>query len=83
MYLYSDSKDGVVLTKNNLDEVDVSSTLVFIVHGWTASANESWVQNLRQAYLKKENYNVVEVDWSKPADKLYTISAGYIDDMGT
>lgn len=82
LYLYSSSKDGVVLTKDNLDEVDVSSTLVFIVHGWTASVNDSWVIKLRQSYLKKENYNVVEVDWSKPADKVYTISAGYVDDLG-
>lgn len=82
LYLYTSTKNATLLTKDNLDEVDVSSTLVFIIHGWTATINATWVKELTQAYLKEKNYNVVQVDWAKPANKTYTESAGYVDEIG-
>lgn len=82
LYLYTNSQNATVLTMDNLDEVDVNTMLVFIVHGWTATINATWVQELTQAYLKEKKYNVVQVDWSKPANKTYSQSAGYVDDIG-
>lgn len=82
LYLYTNSKNGTVLTSENLDNVDVKSILVFIIHGWTATINATWVKELTQAYLKEKNYNIVQVDWSKPANKTYSESAGYVDDIG-
>lgn len=82
MYLFSKSHNCSKLTPNNLNEIDFNSTLVFIVHGWTSSANQSWMLEMTQAYLDRGNYNVITVDWSKAADQVYSISAGYVNHIG-
>lgn len=82
LYLYSNSKNGIVLTKDNLNEVDIASTLVFVIHGWRTTVNTTNIKDLLNAYLKKGNYNVVQVDWSKLAFKTYPESAVYVKDIG-
>ncbi|XP_049940129.1 pancreatic triacylglycerol lipase-like [Schistocerca serialis cubense] len=39
----------------------------FIVHGWMSSLNSTTVQNLKDAYLKAGDVNVVAVDWGSLA----------------
>lgn len=55
---------------------------MFVVHGWSAGINATWVKEITKGYLNKGNYNVVVVDWSKIANKPYSTAAGYVDDIG-
>lgn len=70
------------MTYDNIKEVNGSIPLVFIIHGWKDSANNTWVEEIAQAFLKKGSYNIVVVDWLKPADREYYVAAGYVDDVG-
>lgn len=81
-YLYNYAVNGSQITTDDLEMVDVSLPLVFIVHGWSSAANDSFVEELTDAYLSKGEYNVVPVDWSSPADDFYTDSAEYTRDVG-
>lgn len=47
----------------------------FIIHGYTDSTNLTWVKNMTEALLRSGDFNVIAVDWKKPAFKLYSISA--------
>lgn len=82
LYLYTNSINGIALTENNLQEVDVNSNTVVVIHGWSASINHTWVREITVGYLNKGNYNVIVVDWSKIAAELYTVALGYVDDIG-
>lgn len=82
-YLYNNyAANGTLLTPDNLDDVDVSLPFVFIIHGWTSAANDTFVLELADAFLSKGDYNVIAVDWSTHADRLYTESAEYTRDVG-
>ncbi|XP_044265372.1 uncharacterized protein LOC123011801 [Tribolium madens] len=84
-----------LFTKNhpeNYTEIDPSSPeelaeakvpLVFIIHGWTENREREWYEDLKNAFLtRKEDYYVVQVDWSDPADQIYTISSWNTKDVG-
>lgn len=81
-YLYNYANNGTLLTGDNLDVVDVSLPFVFIIHGWTSAANDTFVSELTDAFLSKGDYNIIPVDWSTPADDFYTQSAEYTQDVG-
>uniref|UniRef100_T1HDD7 Lipase domain-containing protein n=1 Tax=Rhodnius prolixus TaxID=13249 RepID=T1HDD7_RHOPR len=55
------------LNLENLEEMKSFKPLAVIVHGFSASANMSWVRKLETALLKKEDTNVISVDWQKGA----------------
>lgn len=59
----------VQLSLNNLEELDVRKPTYFLVHGKGASRNSSWYDEVTEAYLKKGDYNVVQVDYSRPASQ--------------
>lgn len=82
LYLYTNSINGLLLTENNLDQVEVNSKIVVVIHGWSGSINHTWIREITKGYLDKENYNVILVDWAKIASQLYTTALGYVDDIG-
>ncbi|EFA06789.1 Vitellogenin-2-like Protein [Tribolium castaneum] len=84
-----------LFTKNhpeNYTEIDPSSPeelaeakvpIVFIIHGWTENREREWYEDLKNAFLtRREDYYVVQVDWSDPADQIYTISSWNTKDVG-
>lgn len=57
--------------------------IVFIIHGWTENRDREWYEDLKNAFLtREENYYVVQVDWSDPANQIYTISSWNTKDVG-
>lgn len=54
----------------------------FIIHGWSDCADAEWYPYLRKEFLKKDDMNVIEVDWRDPAGALYPVSAVYTKEVG-
>lgn len=47
-----------------------------ITHGWLSKESTGWLQNLKDAYLKNTECNIINVDWSFLADNpIYPWSA--------
>jgi len=44
----------------------------FIIHGFTHSAHEPWVQSMKDELLKHDDMNVIAVDWRQGAGFPYT-----------
>lgn len=70
-FLFNNEFYNIQIDDSSLDLVDTSLPIIFIIHGWVAGSNDSWVSELSDAYLKKENCNVINVDWSGPAGNFY------------
>lgn len=54
----------------------------FIIHGWSDCADAEWYPYLRKEFLKKDDMNVIEIDWRDPAGALYPVSAVYTKEVG-
>ena len=50
----------------------------FIVHGFTQNGQSAWVKEMAQELLRKENMNVIVVDWGPGSSvlNLYDAAAG-------
>lgn len=73
--------------KNFIQPLDTSKLnpsypVVMITHGWTDAGDASWIQNLTNAYLEQGNYNIIAVNWHKPADENYVSSAANTKSVG-
>ncbi|KAJ3648993.1 hypothetical protein Zmor_020757 [Zophobas morio] len=78
---------------NNFTEIDPSNPkelnnptapIIFIIHGWTETREKEWYEDLKNAFLIRNNESyVIQVDWSEPADQLYTISSWNTKDVGS
>lgn len=53
-----------------------------IIHGWTDSASAEWYKAIVEEYLKKDDIEVIGIDWKKPASALYPFSVKYTRDVG-
>ncbi|KAK3089709.1 hypothetical protein FSP39_005811 [Pinctada imbricata] len=42
-----------------------------VIHGYMSDATEDWVLNISNLYLKREDVNVIAVDWKSGANKIY------------
>lgn len=69
LYNRESYRNGVQLTDDNLNLVNKTKPLHFLIHGWIASRNTSWFIEATDAYLNKGDYNVIQVDWSEPASQ--------------
>lgn len=67
---------------DNLDYVDLSLPLAFIIHGWEDDSNDTWVEDLTDLYTKNGEYNVITVDWAEPADMFYVASVEDVRAVG-
>lgn len=73
--------------QNFVQPIDVSKMnpsypVIMIVHGWTDAGNASWIQNLTNAYFEHGDYNIISVNWQKPGDKNYAVSAKNTKEVG-
>lgn len=64
------------------DTIRPEQPFKLIIHGWTDCADSDWYDYFKNEYLSKGDYNVIMVDWSKPASALYPLSAVYTTDVG-
>ncbi|XP_008548048.1 phospholipase A1 [Microplitis demolitor] len=68
--------NGSVLYTDNADSIKNSGyspqrPTKFITHGWKSSALSTGLINLKNAYLKKYDYNVILVDWEPMASSTF------------
>ncbi|XP_043464783.1 phospholipase A1-like [Leptopilina heterotoma] len=68
-----------VLSKSRFDK---NRPTVFITHGFMASANGTSVTLVRDAYLNKQDYNVITVNWSPLSVGSYTIARLMVISVG-
>ncbi|RZC37568.1 Pep M12B propep and/or Lipase domain containing protein, partial [Asbolus verrucosus] len=79
-YLFTEKnpEDPIQLDGKNLKtNVQNADEIVFLIHGWTQNRTYQWYADLKNAYLSRKDkvYNIIEVDWAKPAAQPYSISA--------
>ncbi|XP_038107065.1 pancreatic lipase-related protein 2 isoform X1 [Culex quinquefasciatus] len=68
---------------NVSDCFDPSLPTKFVIHGWRNSINSAVCQQVKNAYLKRQDVNVFVVDWSPLAsDTFYFRSASATRDVG-
>lgn len=82
-YLRNREVDNAVqLTNENLDLVNSSKPIRFLIHGWLAARNTTWYIEATDAYLNKGDYNIIQVDWADPASHEYDFSANCTKPVG-
>lgn len=68
-------KKNVTITQNNISAVEPSKPVKVIIHGWTESSDSNeYYKPLTDAFLKKGDFNIITVNWSKPAHDSYPVS---------
>ncbi|GLV32690.1 uncharacterized protein CBL_00603 [Carabus blaptoides fortunei] len=84
LYTRQNPTNYIQLITGNLTAANIDPTkpFKFIIHGYLNDAGLPWVLKMKDAYLKKGDYNVIGVDWSKPALDLYPTSVIYTRDVG-
>lgn len=77
-------KERVLLKRSYLKSspVNPDHEVKFIIHGWMENSNRTYVRALTNAYLRRGEYNVIAVDWARPAQFDYTISARNTKSVG-
>jgi pimeloyl-ACP methyl ester carboxylesterase len=64
MYTRSNQNLGQTFTHTTVPSVFVGSRrTVFLIHGWNSDGTSSWLHSMKNAFLTKEDINVVIVDW--------------------
>lgn len=44
-----------------------SNDVIMATHGWLSGESTEWLQNIMKSFLKKDDFNVILVDWSELA----------------
>lgn len=82
-YLYARNQTELQITSANICEIkNTLNDFKFIIHGWIAAHNNSWVTELTNAYLKSGDYNVIHVDWSRLAAEPASVAIENAEDVG-
>jgi len=64
MYTRTNRNAGQVFTQNTVPAAYVASRrTVFIAHGWNSDGTSPWMATMKNAFLDREDINVVNVDW--------------------
>lgn len=83
-WLYTPDNQHVYteLRKGNFKGIQINNTLPLkvLIHGYMNSAANNWMQDVKNAYVKKY-CNVILVDWSPLANKIYPEAKDYIKDV--
>lgn len=66
----------------DISTINPSYPVIIITHGWTDSGRASWIQNLTNAYFEHGKYNIIAVNWQKPANEDYATSVKNINCVG-
>lgn len=74
--------EEVKLNKQNLYLLENELSINFLIHGYNKSRKTQWVEAATQAFLSKENYNIIQVDWFEPAHQEYEISTNNTEIVG-
>ncbi|KAI4492139.1 hypothetical protein M0802_010036 [Mischocyttarus mexicanus] len=68
-----ENPDGIIISKGNLTIFDafkkprISRSVIFLVHGFLSTPNDTNLYNLAQALLKKDDFLIMSLDWKTGA----------------
>lgn len=83
-WLYTPDNQHVYteLRRGNIKGILINNTLPLkvIIHGYMNNVANKWMQDVKNAYVKK-HCNVILVDWSSLAYKIYPEAKDYIKDV--
>lgn len=71
----SDSYNDYRFDESKLYSLDPSKPLKYIVHGWMENGRKARYKDMAEEFLRNGDYNVMRVDWYKPALYSYPASA--------
>ena len=71
--LYNSLTSGKSISVNNVKGFIEKAPTKLIIHGLFNNALNQWVIDLKDAILRKENVNVITVDWSDGNRNLYAV----------
>lgn len=72
----------ITLNPSNPVQLNTSKRIVFIVHGWTENRRKLWYNEIKNAFLRKDDVYVVQVDYEKPASQNYVDAVSAVPDVG-
>jgi hypothetical protein len=76
MFTRTNRDVGQTLTEITVPSVYVPSRrTVFLAHGWNTNGNAAWLTSMKNAYLDREDINVVIVNWGTLAQLLNYLQA--------
>lgn len=85
-YLYTKENPEVpVLLKRSYlksSPVNPDHEVKLLTHGWLENANRTYLKELTKAYLKRGDYNIIVIDWQRPAQFDYTIASRNTKSVG-
>lgn len=81
-YLYTRNQSEVQITLKNIHVIDTTKDLRFVIHGWNATHNATWVIQLTEAFLQAEDLNVILVDWTQVAVQSGDVAMANADQTG-
>lgn len=80
-YLFTRTSSDVKLdyeTPSNM-----TNPVKFIIHGFIENHSRKWYKTMTDEYLKRGDYNVIQVDWERPSRSNYVSSAYNTKFVGT
>jgi pancreatic lipase-related protein 1/phosphatidic acid-selective phospholipase A1 len=71
MFTRSNRNNGQVVTDTSVPSVfSAARRTVFEAHGWNGGGNNAWLHDMKNAYLDREDINVVVYDWGGCAQNI-------------
>lgn len=74
-YFSNSANNTQVYSDDNLNYIDVSRPIAFIIHGWEDDSNDTWVEDLTDLYTETGEYGVITVDWAGPASNPFYLAS--------
>lgn len=74
LYTRTNQNESIILNPRKPSEIDGNKKFVLIIHGWISSVDAEGVQQLKDAYLRRYDADIVVLDWSKLAKSFYATS---------
>lgn len=81
-YLYTRNQSELQITLENIYVIDTTKELRFLVYGWNATRNVSWVSQMSDASLEAEDLNVIRIDWGPLAEQSAFVALANADQAG-
>lgn len=78
LLLYTRNNPSITLNPRNPKQIDPNKRIIIIIHGWFSNPSTFGFPNLRDAYLKRYDANVILLDWSNLAWNTYPTAFCFI-----
>lgn len=74
--------EEIILTDKNLNLIDTKMDTKIIITGWIEGYNVKWAIDMKNAYVKRANYNLIIFSWDKYTYLPYYYATPLSKDLG-